>query len=224
VSENTAAVPAVEALEEDPIRPMWLVPSGYAPGRGPKQFVDMQNDVAASDIMLAAREGYRSIEHVKRYTALGFGTDQGKTGNINGMAILARSLGIGISDTGTTTFRPNYTPVSFGAIAGQDVGGKLFEPVRKTAIHAWHEEQGAAFENVGQWKRPRYYPKAGESMQDAVNRECLATRNNVGIMDVSTLGKIMIEGKDAGEFLNRIYTNAWKKTGCRQGALRFDAG
>ena len=129
------------------------------------------------------------------------------------MAILAQSLGEEIADIGTTTFRPNYTPVTFGAIAGQDVGGNLFEPVRKTPMHAWHEARGAEFENVGQWKRPWYYPKPGESMQDAVNRECLSTRNSVGIIDVSTLGKIMIEGKDSGEFLNRIYTNAWIKLG-----------
>ena len=224
VSESPAAVPTTEELAEDPIQPLWLVPSQYAPGRGPKQFVDMQNDVGASDIMLAAREGYRSIEHVKRYTALGFGTDQGKISNINGMAILARSLGIEISDTGTTTFRPNYTPVTFGTIAGQDVGSKLFEPVRKTAMHAWHEEQGAEFENVGQWKRPWYYPRPGESMHDAVDRECLATRNNVAIIDASTLGKIMIEGKDAGEFLNRIYTNAWKKLGINKARYGFMLG
>ena len=224
VSEAPAAVPTTEELPEEPIQPLWLVPSGYAPGRGPKQFVDMQNDVGASDIMLAAREGYRSIEHVKRYTALGFGTDQGKVGNINGMAILARSLGIEIGDTGTTTFRPNYTPVTFGTIAGQEVGSTLFEPVRKTAMHAWHEEQGAEFENVGQWKRPWYYPRPGESMHDAVNRECLATRNNVGIIDASTLGKIMIEGKDAGEFLNRIYTNAWKKLAINKARYGFMLG
>ncbi len=222
--KSPTVAPTTEERVDDPVQPMWLVPSQHPPGRGPKQFVDMQNDVGASDIMLAAREGYHSIEHVKRYTALGFGTDQGKIGNINGMAILARSLGIEISDTGTTTFRPNYTPVTFGTIAGQDVGGRLFDPVRKTAMHAWHEEHGAEFENVGQWKRPWYYPKPGESIHDAVNRECLATRNNVGIIDASTLGKIMIEGKDAGEFLNRIYTNAWKKLGIEKARYGFMLG
>ncbi|MCP3868395.1 MAG: sarcosine oxidase subunit alpha [Gammaproteobacteria bacterium] len=209
--DNQPDPPSSSMQLEEPVQPLWLVPSEYAPGRGPKQFVDMQNDVGAADIILAAREGYHSIEHVKRYTALGFGTDQGKVGNINGMAILAQSLGATIADTGTTTFRPNYTPVTFGAIAGQEVGEKLFEPVRKTALHEWHQARGAAFENVGQWKRPWYYPKSGESMQEAVNRECLATRESVGIIDVSTLGKIVITGKDSGEFLNRIYTNAWKK-------------
>jgi sarcosine oxidase, subunit alpha len=194
------------------IRPLWIVPSQQPNGRGPKQFVDMQNDVTASDIVLAAREGYRSIEHVKRYTTLGFGTDQGKLGNINGMAILARALGNDIASTGTTTFRPNYTPVSFGAIAGPDLGD-LFEPIRKTALHEWHAEHGALFENVGQWKRPWYYPRLGESMHDAVNRECLAARNGVGIMDASTLGKIDIEGPDATVLLNWVYTNAWSKLG-----------
>jgi sarcosine oxidase subunit alpha len=162
--------------------------------------------------LLAAREGYHSIEHMKRYTALSFGTDQGKLGNINGMAILAKALGNDIPGTGTTTFRPNYTPITFGAIAGPDLGD-LFEPVRKTALHQWHEDRGALFENVGQWKRPWYYPKADESIQEAVNRECLATRNSVGIMDASTLGKIDIQGPDATTLLNRVYTNAWTKLG-----------
>lgn len=190
---------------------LWLVPSAVKPGRGPKQFVDLQNDVCAADIILAVREGFHSVEHVKRYTAMGFGTDQGKLGNINGMAILAQALGQSIADTGTTTFRPNYTPVTFGAIAGADVGAELFEPVRKTAIHAWHEENAAEFEDVGQWKRPWYYPQEGEDIHQAVNRECLAVRDSVGILDASTLGKIEIKGPDSGEFLNRIYTNAWKK-------------
>jgi sarcosine oxidase subunit alpha len=149
---------------------------------------------------------------MKRYTALSFGTDQGKLGNINGMAILAKALGNDIPGTGTTTFRPNYTPITFGAIAGPDLGD-LFEPVRKTALHQWHEDRGALFENVGQWRRPWYYPKADESIQEAVNRECLATRNSVGIMDASTLGKIDIQGPDATTLLNRVYTNAWTKLG-----------
>jgi sarcosine oxidase subunit alpha len=197
-------------LHSDSLEAIWRVP--VRPSTG-KQFVDPQNDVGVSDIFLAAREGYESIEHVKRYTALGFGTDQGKIGNIVGMAVLAEALEQSIPETGTTTFRPNYTPVSFGGIAGPEIGNTLFDPVRKTAMHTWHEENGALFEDVGQWKRAWYFPKAGESMHDAVNRECLATRNSVGIMDASTLGKIEVVGKDAGEFLNRIYTNAWKKLG-----------
>jgi sarcosine oxidase subunit alpha len=219
--------PKIEpATREQPLEPLWLVPSPQPPGHGPKQFVDPQNDVAASDILLAAREGYHSIEHVKRYTALGFGTDQGKLGNINGMAILAKALGQSIAATGTTTFRPNYTPQTFGAIAGPDLG-ELFEPIRKTAMHAWHEENGARFENVGQWKRPWYFPKAGEDLHAAVNRECLAARNAVAIMDASTLGKIDIQGPDAATFLNLVYTNAWSKLGvgrCRYGLMLDENG
>lgn len=214
------------ATREEPLQPLWLVPSTQPPGRGAKQFVDPQNDVAAADILLAAREGYHSIEHVKRYTALGFGTDQGKLGNINGMAILAKALEQTIAETGTTTFRPNYTPVTFGAIAGPDLG-ELFEPVRKTAMHAWHEENGALFENVGQWKRPWYFPRPGEDMHAAVSRECLAARNGVTIMDASTLGKIDIKGPDAATFLNLVYTNAWSKLGvgrCRYGLMLDENG
>jgi sarcosine oxidase subunit alpha len=191
---------------------LWRVPPPRAASRGSMAFVDLQNDVTASDIVLAAREGYRSIEHVKRYTALGFGTDQGKLGNVNGMAILAGALGQDLASTGTTTYRPNYTPVTFGAIAGPDLGD-LFEPIRKTALHEWHREQGAPFENVGQWKRPWYYPRDGETMEQAVRRECLATRNAVGIMDASTLGKIDIRGSDARKLLDWVYTNAWSNLG-----------
>ncbi len=204
-------LPEIETPREQPIEPLWQVAVTQPAGRGPKQFVDFQNDTCSSDITLAVREGYHSVEHVKRYTALGFGTDQGKLGNINGMAILAKSLGQDVAATGTTTFRPAYTPVTFGAGAGREIGPELFEPVRKTAMHAWHEENGAEFENVGQWKRPWYYPQKGETIHDAVNRECLATRNSVGMIDATTLGKIIIEGKDSAEFLNRIYTNAWLK-------------
>ncbi len=205
------AIPDTAAARSEAILPLWQVPSTHAMGRGPKAFVDMQNDVGAADIQLAAREGFHSVEHVKRYTAMGFGTDQGKLGNINGMAILAATLGQSIAATGTTTYRPNYTPVSFGAIAGQNLGDELFDPVRKTAMHAWHEENGAEFENVGQWKRPWYYPQKGESLDEAVNRECLATRESVGILDASTLGKIEIAGRDAAKFLEMIYTNNWMK-------------
>ena len=207
------------------IEPMWNVPDGVLPGRGGKKFVDYQNDTTAADIALAAREGYRSIEHVKRYTALGFGTDQGKTGNINGLAILAEHLGQSIPATGTTTFRPNYTPVTFGAIAGRELGTVFFDPVRKTPMHDWHVAHGAVFEDVGQWKRPWYYPKGGETMESAVRRECLATRKSIGLLDASTLGKIEVRGRDSAEFLNRIYTNAWSKleiNRCRYGLMLGD--
>ncbi len=219
-------VPAAESPEQEPLAPMWLVPHVKPSGRGPKQFVDLQNDTTAADIQLAVREGYRSVEHVKRYTALGFGTDQGKLGNINGMAILARTLGADIPSVGTTTFRPAYTPVAIGALAGPDVG-ELFDPVRGTAMHEWHVEHGAEFENVGLWKRPWFYPRSGESMRAAVDRECLAARNGAAIMDASTLGKIDVRGPDAGEFLDRIYTNGWKKLGvgrCRYGLMLGEDG
>ena len=217
----TSKAAAAEPVDSEAILPLWNPPSPYPSGRGPKAFIDMQNDVGASDIALAVREGFHSVEHVKRYTAMGFGTDQGKLGNINGMGILAQARGQSIAATGTTTFRPNYTPVSFGAFAGQNLGDTLFDPVRKTAMHGWHEENGAMFEDVGQWKRPWYYPKDGESMQDAVNRECLAARESVGILDASTLGKIEIHGKDSARFLEMIYTNNWMKLEVGKGRYGF---
>ncbi len=213
-----------EPTDSEAILPLWLLPSPYTPGRGPKAFIDMQNDVGAADIALAVREGFKSVEHVKRYTAMGFGTDQGKLGNINGMGILAASMGQSIAATGTTTYRPNYTPVSFGAFAGQNLGDRLFDPVRKTAMHAWHEENGALFEDVGQWKRPWYYPKDGENLQQAVDRECLAVRDSVGILDASTLGKIEIRGKDSARFLEMIYTNNWMKLEVGKGRYGFMLG
>ena len=220
-------IPATDHKQHAPIEALWEVPSNILDGARPKKLVDYQNDTTASDIRLAAREGYRSIEHVKRYTALGFGTDQGKLGNINGLAILAKTLNKEPGDVGTTTFRPNYTPVTFGAIAGRNLGSELFDPVRKTAIHPWHVKRGALFENVGQWKRPWYYPRPGESMLDAVNRECLATRASVGVLDASTLGKIDIQGPDTAEFLNRIYTNGWTNLlpgRCRYGFMLGEDG
>lgn len=218
--------PAVEVLEQQPQQAVFLLPHLKPTSRAPKQFVDFQLDVTAAAIELAAREGYESVEHVKRYTALGFGTDQGKLGNINGMAILANTLGQSMASTGTTIFRPAYTPTTFGAIAGRDVGD-LFDPLRCTAMHRWHAEHGAEWENVGQWQRPRYYSQPFETMQDAVNRECLAVRNGVGILDASTLGKIDIQGRDAAEFLNRIYSNGFLKLApgkCRYGVMLKEDG
>ena len=190
----------------DAMLPLWRVPGEKAPERLDKQFLDYQNDASVADIRLAAREGYESIEHVKRYTALGFGTDQGKLGNINGMAVLAETLGKSIPETGTTTFRPAYTPVTFGAGAGEDVNA-LYDPVRKTAIHDWHEQHGVPMEVVGQWWRPWYFPKPGEDIHAAVRRECVSTRKSLGVMDASTLGKIDVQGKDVVTFLERIYTH-----------------
>ncbi|WP_347557472.1 sarcosine oxidase subunit alpha family protein [Robbsia sp. KACC 23696] len=219
-------VPHVDARADAASLPLWLVGDRTLATRGPKQFIDFQNDVAAADIFLAAREGFESVEHVKRYTAMGFGTDQGKLGNINGMAILASALGKTIAETGTTTFRPNYTPVTFGAISGRE-HGDFFDPIRKTAVHEWHVEAGAAFEDVGNWKRPWYFPRNGESMHAAVQRESLAVRGSVGILDASTLGKIDIQGPDAATLLNWVYTNPWSKLEigkCRYGLMLDENG
>lgn len=205
---------------------LFWVPNFKNAKKSPKQFVDFQMDVTAADITLAAREGYESIEHVKRYTALGVGTDQGKLGNINGMALLAQCLNKTIPEIGTTVFRPAYTPTSFGAIAGRHVD-KLYAPERKTAIHRWHEAHNAKWENVGDWKRPWYFPIGGETMDEAVARESFAVRHHVGILDSSTLGKIDIQGKDARTFINRIYSNAYLKLAkgkCRYGLMLTDAG
>ncbi|SDM21032.1 sarcosine oxidase subunit alpha [Franzmannia pantelleriensis] len=224
------ALPASQAIAESPACALYQVPHEKPTLRAPKQFVDLQNDVTAAAIELATREGFESIEHVKRYTAMGFGTDQGKLGNINGMAIAARCLKRTIPEVGTTVFRPNYTPVTFGAIVGRHCG-ELFDPERYTALHQWHVENGAEFEDVGQWKRPWYYPrKQGgklETMHEAVARECRAVREGVGILDASTLGKIDIQGPDAREFLARIYTNKWEKLAvgkCRYGLMCKDDG
>jgi sarcosine oxidase, subunit alpha len=200
--------PATSDSNSGAIRAVWQVPGTPARARGDKHFVDIQNDVTAADLALASREGYQSVEHLKRYTSIGMGTDQGKTSNVNALAILAQTTGEAVGATGTTTFRPPYTPVGYGMLGGRNVD-HLFDPVRRTAMHDWHASMGAAFEDVGQWKRPWYYPRGDETMAEAVNRECLAVRHGLGIMDASTLGKIDIQGPDACEFLNRIYTNAW---------------
>ncbi|MGF2685636.1 sarcosine oxidase subunit alpha [Marinobacter sp. DUT-3] len=227
-----AAVPSVRTRPETRPMALFCIPHHKPNSRAPKQFVDFQTDVTAAGIELATREGFESIEHVKRYTAMGFGTDQGKLGNINGMAVAAKSLNQSIPETGTTIFRPNYTPVTFGAIAGRHCND-LFEPKRYSAMHEWHVEHGALFEDVGQWKRPWYFPKPNETMQQALDRECLATRNSVGILDASTLGKIDIQGKDARDFIGRIYTNAWAKLAvgkcryglmCKEDGMVFDDG
>ncbi len=225
--------PVVEALDPGLPEPFWLVPGLVPVGEGnAKHFVDLQNDTTAADIALATREGFESSEHVKRYTLTGFGTDQGKTSNINALGILSGLLDKPMTEIGTTTFRPPYTPVSFGALAGRNLG-RWSDPVRVTSIHDWHVNHGALFENVGQWHRPWYYPKEGETMQQSLNRECLAVRNGVGVLDASTLGKIDIKGPDAAEFLNRVYTNAWAKLGvgrvryglmCHEDGMVFDDG
>ena len=175
-----------------------------------KRFVDFQNDVAVSDIELAVREGFRSIEHVKRYTTLGMATDQGKTSNLNGLQLVSNIEDKIIPEVGHTTFRPPYTPVTIGAIVGREVG-KHYRPTRKSPMHEWHEKNNAVFVDAGLWLRPRYYKQGSETLLEAAKREATNVRNNVGICDVTSLGKIDIKGPDCPEFLNRIYTNAWMK-------------
>lgn len=192
----------------------------------PAAFIDFQNDVKASDIRLAVQEGMYSIEHVKRYTTTGMASDQGKMSNMHGLAIAAQALGKEIPQVGLTTFRSPYTPVTFGSIANH-ARGELFDPTRRTPIHAWAEQQGAVFEDVGNWKRAWYFPKAGEDMHTAVNRECRTTRQVAGIFDASTLGKIEAVGPDVVKFMNLMYTNPWDKLGvgrCRYGIMCREDG
>jgi sarcosine oxidase subunit alpha len=191
-----------------------------------KAFVDFQNDVTARDIRLAVREGFKSVEHIKRYTTNGMATDQGKTSNLNALQVAAGALGATAPGVGLTTFRPPYTPTTFGALAGM-AKDALFQPVRKTAIDGWAEARGAVFENVAQWRRARYFPEGSEDMHAAVSRECRAVRAGVGIFDASTLGKIEVVGPDAAEFLNRMYTNPWKSLApgrCRYGLMLREDG
>ncbi len=207
------------------VRNIWLLPSDEVIGKT-KPFVDYQNDATANDIKLALREGFRSIEHVKRYTTTGMGTDQGKLGNMHALGIIADTTGIKVGELGTTTFRPPYTPLTFGTMVGRNVG-EYFDAFRRTPMNDWHIENKAEFENVGQWKRAWYYPKNDETMHDAVQRESKAARDGAGILDASTLGKIDIQGTDASEFLNRVYTNAWSKLAigkCRYGLMLNEDG
>jgi len=206
-------------------RPVRSMP-GCDGRRRSRAFVDLQNDVTAKDIGLAVREGFESIEHVKRYTTTGMATDQGKTANMTALGLVAEALDKPVQEVGTTTFRPPYTPVTFGALAGAS-RGKLFDPIRTTPMHDWAVAQGAVFEDVGLWKRARHFPRAGEDMHAAVARECTAVRTQVGILDASTLGKIEIVGPDAAEFLNRMYTNSFKRLEpgrCRYGLMLKEDG
>ena len=206
-------------------QPVRLMPTARDPSRE-RAFVDFQNDVTAKDIKLAVREGFTSIEHVKRYTTTGMATDQGKTSNMNVMGLVAGQLGKEIPSVGTTTFRLPYTPTSFGAIAGPN-RGDLFDPARLTPMHDWAASQGAVFEDVGLWKRAWYFPRGAETMHQAVQRECKAVRQSVGIFDASTLGKIEVVGPDAAEFMNRMYINSWTKLApgrCRYGLMLKEDG
>jgi sarcosine oxidase subunit alpha len=180
------------------------------PGRHIKRFVDFQDDVTAEDVALAHREGYVSVEHLKRYTTLGMGTDQGKTSNVSGLAIMAELKGQDIPAVGTTKFRPPYTAVSMGVMAGRAVGHH-FQPLRRSPMDDWHRDNGGKWIDAGLWRRPHFYPRPGEDVDSAALRESRGVRSGVGIVDVTTLGKIDIQGSDAAEFLNRVYINGWKK-------------
>ncbi|MEO5733823.1 MAG: glycine cleavage T C-terminal barrel domain-containing protein, partial [Rubrivivax sp.] len=193
-----------QGVEAVGIEPLWIVP-----GATRKAFVDIQDDVASSDVDLAHREGYVSVEHLKRFTTLGMGTDQGKTSNVNGLAIMAGLQGRSIAQTGTTTFRPPYAPVALGVFAGREIG-KHYQPVRRSPMHDWHVAHGATMVEAGLWMRPRYYVRGGESSREAYSREAAHVRSAVGLIDVSTLGKIDIQGPDSIDLLERVYANHWR--------------
>ena len=212
VSGKPGGLPAVDGLPvSEPagsFAAVWDVipPKGL---REKKRFIDLQNDVSASDVKLAHLEGYVSVEHLKRYTTLGMATEQGKLSNVIALAQMAKLRGLDIAQMGTTGFRAPYTSVSLAAIAGHETGEHL-RPVRRTPFHRWNERQGCVFLDTGLWKRPWYYPRAGEDVNAAYRRETRQVRETVGMVDVSTLGKIDVQGLDAAEFLNRIYVNGWK--------------
>ncbi|MBL8704034.1 MAG: sarcosine oxidase subunit alpha, partial [Rhodospirillales bacterium] len=207
---GSGTAPTVPACDDggsaEPSKALWSVPrpSGV---RG-KAFVDIQDDVTDKDIALAHREGYVSVEHLKRYTTLGMGTDQGKTSNLAGHAIMAQLRGEPMQQVGTTTFRPPYTPVAFAVFSGRDLG-RHYQPIRRTPTHDWQQANGATFIEAGHWLRAQVYIRQGETMTTAINREVKAVRGNVGICDVSTLGKIDVQGPDAAKFLDRVYCNTF---------------
>ncbi|MFA8443772.1 sarcosine oxidase subunit alpha family protein, partial [Yoonia sp.] len=225
-TKRGAQAPMGEDAVEGPISPVWLMPQGASHALRSKAWLDFQNDVKVSDVQLAAQEGFESVEHAKRYTTLGMATDQGKLSNINGLAILSQSLNADIPNVGTTTFRPPYTPISMASIAGA-ARDELFQPVRMTPISDWSNANGADNEPVGQWRRPFAYVRAGESVHDAVNREVKNTRENLGLLDASTLGKLIVKGPDAGKFLDMMYTNMMSTLPvgkCRYGLMCSENG
>ncbi|HUF87130.1 MAG TPA: 2Fe-2S iron-sulfur cluster-binding protein [Thermohalobaculum sp.] len=236
---RAAAAEAVEALSgrrpkapeapapggwDTPILPLWEVTLKH---RKLKSFIDPQNDVTSADVRLAAREGYDSPEHMKRYTTLGMAPDQGKVGNVVGLAVLAEALDRTIPQTGLTTFRPPYTPVPLGAFAGR-ARDRHWQAERQTPMHKAQDDAGAVWTDAGLWKRAWYHPaQPGESLEDAYVREAAAVRETVGMVDVSTLGKIAVQGPDAAEFLNRVYVNGFAKLPvmkCRYGVMLRDDG
>ena len=209
---STIGIEAAKAdlpeAEDAPVnlKPFWHV--GEGKGRA---WLDQQNDVTVKDVKLAHQENFRSVEHLKRYTTLGMATDQGKTSNMGALAVMAELTGKSIPETGTTMFRPPYTPVAMGTFAGRSVG-KHFHPTRETPSHKWAEEQGADFLEVGNWLRAQWFPRKGEThWRQTVDREVIQTRSSVGICDVTTLGKIDVQGSDAAEFMNKMYANAFAK-------------
>jgi len=222
----TGGVQGVYSQQTNAIMPVWVMPQGAATKLRSKMWLDYQNDVKVSDVQLAAREGYESVEHTKRYTTLGMATDQGKLSNINGLAVLAGALNTTIPQVGTTTFRPPYTPVTIGALAGE-ARGEIFQPLRRTPMHEIHEKSGAYFEPVGLWRRPYCYPQPGESHANAVAREVNNTRQALGMLDASTLGKIVVKGPDAGRFLDMLYTGVMSTLPigkCRYGLMCNEQG
>ena len=218
--------PKGDARDEAAMEAVWLMPQGASWKLKMKAWLDYQNDVKVTDVQLAAREGYESVEHTKRYTTLGMATDQGKLSNINGLAILSDALNQPIPQTGTTTFRPPYTPISMGAIAGE-ARAEVFQPLRRTPMQDWHDDAEPFYEPVGHWKRPYCYPRAGETNAQAVEREINQTRNSLGLLDASTLGKLIVKGPDAGKFLDMLYTNMMstlKPGKCRYGLMCSENG
>src|SRR5207342_270453 len=183
--------------------PFWFTPSQDLS----RHYVDLQRDSTVADVLEAVGHDLHSTEHVKRATYIGTAIDQGRTSGVLTAAIVNQAWGDGPGAQGPTNARPPYTPVPYAVLAGRDRGPVLLDPIRTTPIHDWHVEHGAAFENVGQWKRPWFFPAGGESMDEAVARESLAVRNDVGVLDASTLGKIEVVGPDAAAFLDRMYTN-----------------
>ena len=224
--DGAARTPTAVGEPHGPLRALFFVPAECRVISGGPQFVDLQNDVAVSDIALAVREGYESVEHIKRYTTTGMGTDQGKTSNVNALALLCGLRGVPIGEVGVTTFRPPYAPVTFGAIVGPS-RGERFAPRRTTPMHPWHTANGAVYAHGAGWLRPFAYPRPGESTDEAVQRECAAVRVSAGLFDASTLGKFNIRGSDAAVLLERVYTNRWSKLGhgrCRYGLMLDDQG
>ncbi|WP_022704529.1 sarcosine oxidase subunit alpha family protein [Pseudorhodobacter ferrugineus] len=223
---HTDGIQETDAKQTGNIAPIWVMPQGAPIALRSKMWLDYQNDVKVSDVQLAAREGYESVEHTKRYTTLGMATDQGKLSNINGLAVLSQALNMDIPQVGTTTFRPPYTPVTIGALAGE-ARGDVFQPLRRTPLHEWHDKSGAYWEPVGHWRRPYCYTRGAETHAESVVREVNNTRENLGLLDASTLGKIIVKGPDAGRFLDMLYTNMMSNLAvgkCRYGLMCNEQG